>query len=381
MAKEKGRDLTVGVTAALGLVALALVVMSVGDGLRFFRPRMTYEVNFESSNGLIVGSPVKIAGVQVGTVESIRLATDSELLGIQVTLGVQKKFSSRVRKDSMAALRMLQFVSGEKYVEIITGSPDEEELEEGGLISRLPEEELLQQGADIAENLSQITFSLKEILEPIVSGEGLLGELISDPDFGKDGLARLKGSLSNLEALTGQIEQGKGFVGRALYDREFAGRIDQLGHAIEQFSVLADRINSEDGAVAPLLESDGPLAKTMEDLQASAAALRRLTDSLERETGLLGRLLQDEEWSEGLAADVRATMHNLSSISAKIDSGQGTLGALINERSLHEGLEQVLAGVGDSKFAKWMLRHYLKNGVKLSTKERKTMEELLKQQP
>ena len=381
MAKEKGRDLTVGVTAALGLVALALVVMSVGDGLRFFRPRMTYAANFESSNGLIVGSPVKIAGVQVGTVESIHLSADLQHPGIRVTLGVQKKYSSRVRKDSMAALRMLQFVSGEKYVEITAGSDENEELQAGDMIPRLPEQELLEQGANIAENLNQITFSLKEILEPIVNGEGLIGELMSDPDFGKDGLARLKGSLSNLEALTGQIEQGKGFVGRALYDREFAARIDQLGHTIEQFSVLADRINSEDGAVAPLLRADGPLAKTMEDLRASAASMRRLTESMERETGLLGRLLQDEEWSEGLAMDLRDTLHNLSSITAKIDAGQGTLGVLVNDRTLHDGLEKVLAGVGDSKFAKWMLRHYLKSGVKLSTKERKAMEELLKQQP
>ena len=46
-----------------------------------------------------------------------------------------------------------------------------------------------------------------------------------------------------------------------------------------------------------------------------------------------------------------------------MNSGQGTLGALVNERVLHDSLEDVVAGTNDSKFARWLLRHYQKKGI------------------
>jgi hypothetical protein len=64
-----------------------------------------------------------------------------------------------------------------------------------------------------------------------------------------------------------------------------------------------------------------------------------------------------------VAKDFRETLSHLSSITAKIDSGQGTLGALVNERVLHDSMEEVVAGVGDSKFANWLIRHYQKKGI------------------
>ena len=57
----------------------------------------------------------------------------------------------------------------------------------------------------------------------------------------------------------------------------------------------------------------------------------------------------------------------------KINNGDGSLGALINERSLYDGAEDLLAGTNDSKFARWLLRHYRKKGIK--TQEEQESEE------
>ncbi len=51
-------------------------------------------------------------------------------------------------------------------------------------------------------------------------------------------------------------------------------------------------------------------------------------------------------------------------ITEKINRGEGTLGALVNNSVLYDGAEEVVAGVNDSKFARWLLRHYQKKGIK-----------------
>jgi hypothetical protein len=35
----------------------------------------------------------------------------------------------------------------------------------------------------------------------------------------------------------------------------------------------------------------------------------------------------------------------------------------VNDRTLYDSAEDVVAGVNDSKFALWMLRHYQKKGI------------------
>jgi hypothetical protein len=59
----------------------------------------------------------------------------------------------------------------------------------------------------------------------------------------------------------------------------------------------------------------------------------------------------------------------VAEITDKVNRGVGTLGALVNERTVHDGLEDVIAGVNDSKFARWLLRHYQKNGIEAASPE------------
>ena len=103
--------------------------------------------------------------------------------------------------------------------------------------------------------------------------------------------------------------------------------------------------------------------------RSSAASLRRWSGRLEEGEGLLGRMINDPAYSERVSTDLARAVANLAEITDKINRGEGTLGALINERTLHDGLEDVVAGIDDSKFARWWLRHYQKKGIKMETAE------------
>jgi phospholipid/cholesterol/gamma-HCH transport system substrate-binding protein len=364
MPRRRARDLSVGAFVALGLIVLAIGIMAIGGESRIFAPKAHYRVVFPSTEGLRVGSPVMMAGVTVGTVAEIRLPRDPHAKGIEVVVGVDRNYAARVREGSESALRYLAWLSGEKYVEISPGDPGRAQLSEGALIPSRAETEIFERGADIAENLNEITVALRDILGPLQRGEGVFGQLLKNPEFGKEGIAHAEAALENIEAITARIRRGEGLGGRLIADPELASRARDLSRSLAGLSRMIESVERGEGTLGALLEKGGAGERAIEDLREASASLRRVAGRLESKEGLLGRLLNDREYSEEAAAQFRATLKDLSEIAAKINRGEGTLGALVNERALYESAEEFMTGVNDSKFARWLWRHYQKRGIR-----------------
>jgi phospholipid/cholesterol/gamma-HCH transport system substrate-binding protein len=328
-----------------------------------FSRKATYRVVFPATDGLLVGSPVKMGGVQVGTVTYLKLPTDPGAQGVEVSLGVQRIYASRVRQGSEASQKFLQYLSGEKYVQLTPGDANLPPIPEGELLPSAKGSRLFEQSEDIADNFNAITISLKAILEPLQKGEGLLGEIIQNPEFGKEGMAKLEATFDNILEITQRIKDGRGTVGRLLTDDELAARLTDLGTAVKDLSTLMDKLARGDGAIGSLTKPGGDAEIAIADFKASAASLKRVTARLESTESLFGKLLNDEAYSNQLAGSLQSALTDLAAIAKKINEGQGTLGALVNDRVLYDSAEDVIAGVNDSKFARWMLRHYQKQGI------------------
>jgi len=369
MAKKRGQDLAVGAVFALALIVVGMTVMAVGEETRLFSRKTPFVVRFPNTEGLAVGSPVKMDGVQVGTVLAIRLPTDPGQAGIEVTLGVDDAYAQRVRDDSLARLEVLQYLTGEKAVAITPGSAEHPALPGGSTIALEQSTELLEQVGVVSQNLAEITVSLKNVLGALERGEGLVGQMINDPEFGKEGLEALKGSFQNLQAITESVLEGKGVVGRLVGDDSFADKLDSLGEALDGIAALVASVDLDKGAVGELFREVGDAQLAMHDLRETAASLRRVSAGLEGRDSVLGRFLNDPQYADSITTDFQSILHNAAEITDKINRGEGTLGALVNDRTMHDGLEDVIAGVNDSKFARWLLRHYQKNGIKSESSE------------
>jgi phospholipid/cholesterol/gamma-HCH transport system substrate-binding protein len=368
MPRSSSREATVGAFLALALIVLAAGILAVGGESRLFSRKASYRVVFPATDGLIVGSPVKMGGVQVGTVTSLKLPTDPGAHGVEVSLGVQRSYASRVRQGSEASQKFLQYLSGEKYVELTPGDPNQPAIPEGELLPSSKGSRLFEQSEDIADNFNAITISLKAILEPLQKGEGLLGQVIQNPEFGREGMAKIEATFDNVLQITERLKDGRGTVGRLLTDEELAERLNDLGAAVQDLSTLMDRVARGDGAIGSLTTPGGDAEIAIADFKASAASLKRVTARLESTDGLLGKLLFDEAYSQQLAGSLQSALTDLAAIAKKINDGTGTLGALVNDRVLYDSAEDVIAGVNDSKFARWMLRHYQKRGIEASPK-------------
>ena len=368
MPRATSREATVGAFLALALIVLAAGIMAVGGESRLFSRKATYRVVFPATDGLLVGSPVKMGGVQVGTVTYLKLPTDPGAQGVEVSLGVQRIYASRVRQGSEASQKFLQYLSGEKYVQLTPGDPNQPPIPEGELLPSAKGSRLFEQSEDIADNFNAITISLKAILEPLQKGEGLLGQVIQNPEFGREGMAKIEATFDNILEITQRIKDGRGTVGRLLTDDELAAHLNDLGTAVKDLSTFMDKLARGEGAIGSLTKPGGDAEVAIADFKAAAASLKRVTARLESTEGVFGKLLNDDAYSNQLAGNLQHAVADLAAIAKKINEGQGTLGALVNDRVLYDSAEDVIAGVNDSKFARWMLRHYQKQGIEAPPK-------------
>jgi phospholipid/cholesterol/gamma-HCH transport system substrate-binding protein len=122
------RDLAVGVFVLAGLLAIAYLTLQIGgvslssgDGVVMF-------ATFDDIGGLSARSPVRIAGVKVGRVESIELDED---LRARVRLMVDAGLELSI--DSAAAIRTSGLL-GDQFIALEPGAEDEL-LGDGGVFS------------------------------------------------------------------------------------------------------------------------------------------------------------------------------------------------------------------------------------------------------
>jgi phospholipid/cholesterol/gamma-HCH transport system substrate-binding protein len=119
---------------AIGLIALAVIVVLLFLGftkdIPFTRP---FEVNavFQSANSIRPGSPVRIAGVEVGKVKEVKADEDSDAAVVVLQL---KHEGLPLHTDATAKIRPRIFLEGNFFVDLQPGSPQAPILDDGGTL-------------------------------------------------------------------------------------------------------------------------------------------------------------------------------------------------------------------------------------------------------
>ena len=361
------RDLSVGAVVSLAIVIFAVAVMAISKESRLFVRKETYWTSFENTSGLTEGSPVHLVGMQIGAVSRIVFPDDLRESRLRVEFSVDRAFASRIRVGTEASLRALNYLAQDKYIELIPGDPEKAVIEPGGYVEPGTSflEETLLRGQGIAEDIKEITASLRDLLKALNQGGGLIQEMIHNPEFGRKGAKSLEGSLLSLHSVLEGVEEGRGFAGVLLSDEAFRRKqIDNIDAALTHLRSVMAKLDSGEGMVGQLTASGGAGERALRDLEAAAAAFREVAENLNAGRGLLGRLVSDEEYAQALLRKLDAAVGHAESILGKVDRGEGTLGAAVNDPEVYEGLKDVVSGVTKSRVGKGLVRHYQKKGAK-----------------
>ena len=124
--KKMHLEFVVGLFLAIGIGCLAW--LSIKLARKEFLARDGYEVQaaFSNGNGLLPGTPVVIAGVQIGRVKSVGLEDYEAEVRMVIQRGVV------LQGDTIATIKTRGLI-GEKYIELTPGASDSI-IKPGGVI-------------------------------------------------------------------------------------------------------------------------------------------------------------------------------------------------------------------------------------------------------
>ncbi len=233
----------VGFFVVVSLMALFIMLLIIARQEGLFRSYVMYYTDFKDVGGLKPGSEVHLAGVTVGSVESLSIGPGGLC---KVTFTVVKYYSHQIRKDSQASIGFVGML-GDKSLDLAVGSPGEPVISPNGevasiepldwtkLMARMgPSLEdlhtILKNLATISKamagkqgGISNIVDQLQEITSKVNKGQGTLGQMVNNPKLYHETTA----TMSSARKMFGDLENGKGALGTLLHDQKFKAQMEQ----------------------------------------------------------------------------------------------------------------------------------------------------------
>jgi phospholipid/cholesterol/gamma-HCH transport system substrate-binding protein len=186
----------------LGLVIFVAAIFIIGKQKNMFDPVFRVRATFYNVSGLQVGNNVRFSGINVGTVDGIRIVNDSTVIVDMLILSSVKKF---LRADAEVSISS-EGIIGDKLLIIGQGSTDAPMIKNNQrLASKEPVEidEIIASLEVTALNAELISGDLADIVAKINSGSGTLGRLIQDSSIAEN----LSKTMQNLESSSKGLDE------------------------------------------------------------------------------------------------------------------------------------------------------------------------------
>ncbi|MBI3323479.1 MAG: MCE family protein [Candidatus Omnitrophica bacterium] len=215
MAAPATREVKVGLFVFIAFVLLAVVIFSVSD---FYTTQAQYtyplRLRFNFVNGIEVGAPVRVSGVQVGEVRAVRVYRDEANQQMQVELGARISRDAQLEEDSVAYINTLGLL-GEKYVEIVPGTPGARLISAGEILTgkdSVSTEKMVETGYHAVMELEKAVGAVNSVLGDAQSQENIKRTLANS----QEATQQLTIFLTQANAVMGKIARGEGTVGKLL---------------------------------------------------------------------------------------------------------------------------------------------------------------------
>lgn len=214
--KRMDLEFKVGIFVAIGIAIVMAMVFQLKE-LKYAQQKYTVKIRFDFANGIEIAAPVRVAGVQVGEVRDIQIAEDKAAKKIAVDLYVLLDKKVKVERDSEAFINTLGLI-GEKYVEILPGTPGNETLKPG--------ETLLGRESVPMEKLTEKAYSIANGLDGTINS---LNKIIGDPEVQsafKATMLDLRKFMSSANVVMDKVKAGEGTVGKLFMDEGLYNELD-----------------------------------------------------------------------------------------------------------------------------------------------------------
>jgi phospholipid/cholesterol/gamma-HCH transport system substrate-binding protein len=332
----KWSELRVGITVLISSLTLGLLLFLMSGTAGLFTPRIVLRSYFDNAQGLRVGAPVRLSGVDIGNVTIIRIVPDKDkqITPVEITMKVSTKYIYALKRDSVTSLDTAG-VLGETYLDIDSSQAVGPSARDG---DTLPTQvhpdfnQVVRASQSTLQNMDALLKRADRILAFAESGKGSLGKLIYDPTL----YNRFSDTVADFQEIVDQVSSGQGSLGSLISKND----------AYEKFIATLDKMN---GVIDDIQQGKGTAGKFVKDpalydnANATIANVRKITETINNGQGTIGRLTKDEE----LAKKLDNTISKLSDLTTELQAGQGTVGKLFKDETLYNNANQMLVETRD----------------------------------
>ncbi|HYL15677.1 MAG TPA: MlaD family protein [Terriglobales bacterium] len=325
----KWSQLKVGITVVVASITLMVLIFLMNQTGGMFTRKITIRSYFDNASGLRPGAPIRLQGVDVGNVTSIRVVPNKPLTPVEVTMKVSTRYVASLRKDSVTSLETAG-VLGETYVEIESGQAKGPQVQEGDVLATREHpdfQDVVRASQSTLQNMDALLKRLDRIVAFVESGQGSIGKLIYDPTL----YNRLNTTLNEFQDIAADVSQGKGSLGKLVASDEL---YQKANTTVDKLNGVIDELQQGKGTAGKFLK-DPTLYNNAND---TVANIKKFTEDVNAGKGALGKLTRDEQ----LAARLKDTIEKLSIISDRLEAGEGTAGRLLRDPSLYSNTDQML---------------------------------------
>ena len=290
-----------GLFFAISLIVVFLLVEMVGNKSAFSKG-VPMSAEFENIQELKPGDPVKMAGVEVGSIRDIRLAEGKVRVDLTVNPDIE------IRTSSKASIKFVGLL-GQNYISLSFGNPTDPKAVANAMLQTEEQPDI----ASLMAKLEGVASGVENLTRSFDS-DGFTKMLAPVTDFIESNSENFSALIENARNVTTEVAEGRGSIGKLIMDDSFYN------------STMAS-VESLQGAVTNVNETFG--------------GAKAIIDRINAGEGSLGLLSSDDAiYKEG-----RDALANLREVLQKINQGKGSIGLLVNDKAFYDSAKLTLQKV------------------------------------
>jgi phospholipid/cholesterol/gamma-HCH transport system substrate-binding protein len=308
---EEGTTTSVklGLFVLAGAFVLILTLYLIGKSQNLFGSNVELKARFRNVSGLMSGSNVLFSGIQVGTVNKIKIIDDTT---IEISFLVDKEMLPYIHRNARVSIGT-EGLMGNKIVNILPVNESSPPVREGELLSAsqaVSTDEMLATLDKTNMNIAAISEGLKSSVQRLNDSKALWGilddsSLALNMKASMENISRASANVNavtqDLHAMIADVKNGKGSVGALLRDTAFSANLEQTLAKIKEVGVKAAGVGDE------LDQMVGDIRHNMDQGQGTVHALLKDSSLAMKLSATMDNV---QRGTESFSQDMEALKHN-----------------------------------------------------------------------
>ena len=398
MRRQVWQNLAVGLFVAGVLAYGAYFIYKTSEESTILFNSFTIHTTMTNANGIKYYAPVRIHGIRVGKVETVKFSEDPGEDLVYVTMSIDADYKDLIAignpddgapaKDPNGIFAYLYISSegllGDNLLEIYAGKPDLAVAASKLAVWEEAARAIQEQWTEIGRDWDPV--AAKPEIQPL--NDRLLAELpnlgaghVENGSFlrtkpGGAGLAGITESLDptllRVNKLLDAARTEPGLIHTLIYDPKGAELMDRLTKAVAEIQGLLSDIRTKPGGLHEVIYGS-QLKAILNDLTGVSDKLKKAIGDVQGVTASVNQIIKGVK-DKDLVSNLKGTLANVEEVTRKIKDGEGSLGMLVTDKSLYEDLQELLGGAKRSTVIKEAIRY-------VRSKNRKEQEQLNQMYP